>query len=193
MSITGLRIPAVTNEPIGRVVVDIGTLCVAVYLCDGSGAVLDEEWFKMPHEIPLEDAKYEANELYGMVYDYMNDMLNTESEENEVDTIRASGGLLHMPTQSEINQYGASMSWLDQIKLFQEWLPLISFGQRFMLEPDEYVRTIIVADACEWVAHKTNTGIDDQVVTLIASIMKTQQGEALVRFLLAQIPDGEAK
>jgi hypothetical protein len=98
-----------------------------------------------------------------------------------------------MPTENELNQYGASMSWLDQIKLFQEWLPLIGFGQRFMLEPDEYVRTIIVADACEWVANKTNTGIDDQVVTLIASIMKTQQGEALVRFLLAQIPDGEAK
>ena len=181
------------NEPIGRVVVDIGTLCVAVYLCDGTGAVLDEEWFKMPAEIPLEDAKYEANELYGMVYDYFNDMLNTASEENEVDTIRASGGLLLMPTENEINQFGASLSWLDQIKLFQEWLPLIGFGQRFMLEPDEYVRTIIVADACEWVANKTHTGIDDQVVTLIASIMKTQQGEALVRFLLAQIPDGEAK
>ena len=98
-----------------------------------------------------------------------------------------------MPTQSEINQFGASLSWLDQIKLFQEWLPLIGFGQRFMLEGDEYVRTIIVADACEWVAHKTQTGLDDQVVMLIASIMKTQQGEALVRFLLSQIPDGEEK
>jgi len=191
MSITGLRMPVI-NEPVGRVVVDIGTLCVAVYLCDGTGSVIDEEWFKMPHEIPLEDARYESNELYGMVYDYLNDMLNAASEENEVDTIRTLGGL-HMPTQNEINQFGASLSWLDQIKLFQEWLPLISFGQRFMLEPDEYVRTIIVADACEWVAHKTHTGIDDQVVTLIASIMKTQQGEALVRFLLAQIPDGEEK
>ena len=191
MSITGLRIP-VTNEPIGRVVVDIGTLCVAVYLCDGTGAVMDEEWFKMPHEIPLEDAKFESNELYGMVYDYFNDMLNTESTENEVDTIRASGGL-YMPTENEINQFGASLSWLEQIRLLSEWSPLLAFSQRFMLEPDEYVRTIIVADACEWVAHKTNTGLDDQVVTLIASIMKTQQGEALVRFLLAQIPDGEAK
>ena len=192
MSITGLRTPAVTNEPIGRVVVDIGTLCVAVYLCDGTGAVIDEEWFKMPHEIPLEDAKFESNELYGMVYDYFNEMMNTESAENAVDTIRASGGL-YMPTENEINQFGASLSWLEQIRLLSEWSPLLAFSQRFMLEPDEYVRTIIVADACEWVAHKTNTGLDDQVVTLIASIMKTQQGEALVRFLLAQIPDGEAK
>ena len=192
MNTIGLRTPAVINEPIGRVVVDIGTLCVAVYLCDGSGAVIDEEWFKMPHEIPLEDAVFESNELYGMVYDYMNDLLNTDSAESEVDTIRTSGGL-YMPTENEITQYGASMSWLDQIKLFQEWLPLIGFGQRFMLEPDEYVRAIIVADACEWVAHKTNTGLDDEVVTLIASVLKTQQGEALVRFLLAQIPDGEGK
>ena len=182
-----------TNEPVGRVVVDIGTLCVAVYLCDGTGAVMDEEWFKMPHEIPLEDAKFESNELYGMVYDYFNDMLNTESTENEVDRIKASGGLLHMPTENEINQYGASMSWLDQIKLFQEWLPLISFGQRFMLEPDEYVRTIIVADACEWISHKTNTGLDDKAVALVVAILKTKAGEELVRFCLAQIPDGEAK
>jgi len=192
MNTTGLRILAVSNEPIGRVVVDIGTMCVAVYLCDGTGAVLDEEWFKMPHEIPLEDARYETNELYGMIYDYMNDLLNTDSEENEVDTIRTSGGLF-MPTENEITQYGASLSWLEQIRLLSEWSPLLAFSQRFMLEPDEYVRAIIVADACEWVAHKTNTGLDDQVVTLIASIMKTQQGEALVRFLLAQIPDGEAK
>jgi len=98
-----------------------------------------------------------------------------------------------MPTENEINQFGASLSWLDQIKLFQEWLPLIGFGQRFMLEHDEYVRTIIVADACEWVANKTNTGIDDQVVTLIASIMKTKQGEELIRFCLSKIPDGEAQ
>ena len=98
-----------------------------------------------------------------------------------------------MPTENELNQYGASMSWLEQIRLLSEWSPLLAFSQRFMLEGDDYVRTIIVADACEWVAHKTNTGLDDQVVTLIASIMKTQQGEALVRFLLAQIPDGEAK
>jgi len=192
MNTTGLRILAVSNEPIGRVVVDIGTMCVAVYLCDGTGAVLDEEWFKMPHEIPLEDARYETNELYGMIYDYMNDLLNTDSEENEVDTIRTSGGLF-MPTENEITQYGASLSWLEQIRLLSEWSPLLVFSQRFMLEPDEYVRAIIVADACEWVAHKTNTGLDDQVVTLIASIMKTKQGEALVRFLLAQIPDGEAK
>jgi hypothetical protein len=98
-----------------------------------------------------------------------------------------------MPTENELNQYGASMSWLDQIKLFQEWLPLIGFGQRFMLEPDEYVRTIIVADACEWVANKTNTGLDDKVVALVVSILKTKAGEELVRFCLAQIPDGEAK
>ena len=96
-----------------------------------------------------------------------------------------------MPTENEITQYGASLSWLEQIRLLSEWSPLLAFSQRFMLEGDEYVRAIIVADACEWVSHKTNTGLDDQVVTLIASIMKTPQGEALVRFLLAQIPEAK--
>ena len=98
-----------------------------------------------------------------------------------------------MPTENELNQYGASMSWLEQIRLLSEWSPLLAFSQRFMLEGDDYVRTIIVADACEWVAHKTNTGLDDKVVALVVSILKTKAGEELVRFCLAQIPDGEAK
>ncbi len=98
-----------------------------------------------------------------------------------------------MPTENELNQYGASMSWLEQIRLLSEWSPLLAFSQRFMLEGDEYARAIIVADACEWVSHKTHTGLDDKAIALIVAILKTKAGEDLVRFLLAQIPDGEAK
>jgi hypothetical protein len=89
-----------------------------------------------------------------------------------------------MPTEDEINKYGAGLSWLDQIKLFQEWAPLIGFAQRFVNEPDNYRKSLVVTEAVEWVAHKTNTGFDDQVAKLVGDILRTREGEALVRFCL---------
>lgn len=178
------------NEPIARIVVDVGTRCIAIYLGDSRGNVVEDEWFRIPQEFTPGEPSISPFVIFGMLYDYFNALLNVDPEESAHAILKSPGGL-RMPTENEITKFGASLSWLDQIKLFQEWLPLVSFGQRFMLDPDEYTRTIIVAEACEWVAHKTQTGLDDQVVTLIASIMKTRQGEALVRFLLAQIPNGD--
>jgi hypothetical protein len=44
-----------------------------------------------------------------------------------------------------------------------------------------------VSDAAEWLASKTNATADDQLVRLLADILKTQQGEALVRWCLLQV------
>ena len=46
-----------------------------------------------------------------------------------------------MPTQDEMDQYGAGLSIWDQIRLFQDWAPLIGYGQRFINEPDQYQRS----------------------------------------------------
>jgi hypothetical protein len=43
-----------------------------------------------------------------------------------------------------------------------------------------------VSDAAEWLASKTSAQVDDQLVRLLADILKTKEGEALVRFLLLQ-------
>jgi hypothetical protein len=92
-----------------------------------------------------------------------------------------------MPTPEEMDQYGAGLSIWDQIRLFQDWAPLIGFGQRFVAEPDQYQRSLIVSDACEWLAAKTKSTADDQLVRLLADVAKAPQGEALIRFCLATV------
>jgi hypothetical protein len=92
-----------------------------------------------------------------------------------------------MPTPEEMDQYGAGLPIWDQIRLFQDWAPLIGYGQRFVNESDQYRRGLIVADAAEWLAHKTSSTADDQLVKLLADVAKAPQGEALIRFCLATV------
>lgn len=75
-------------------------------------------------------------------------------------------------------------SW-DQVKLLLNLSPLIGFGQRFIAEPDSYKRTLIVADAVEWAASKTAFSTDDKIVSSVCAVLKTPEGEALVRQLVA--------
>jgi hypothetical protein len=92
-----------------------------------------------------------------------------------------------MPTDEEIQQYGANLSIWDQMRLFQEWSPLIGYAQRFLNEPDQFKKTLIVADALEWLSSKTSSQLDDQLVKLVANIVHTQQGEALIRWALLAV------
>ena len=90
------------------------------------------------------------------------------------------------------NDIGASPSWINQIALFQQWFPLVGYTQRWLAEPDGFARSIIIADACDWVCDKSKTTKDDEFVQLLEAAMKTAQGEALIRFLITLIPS-EAK
>ena len=90
-------------------------------------------------------------------------------------------------TPAELEKYGAGLNIWQQLALLQAWAPLIGFGQRFVQTADPYAKAIIVSEAAEWVASKTDAKADDAVVRLLADILKTPQGEALVRFLLLQV------
>jgi hypothetical protein len=90
-------------------------------------------------------------------------------------------------TPEELNQYGAGLSIWQQIALLQAWAPLIGYGQRFVNELDPYKKGLIVAEAAEWLASRTDAKADDQAVKLIADLLKSPQGEALVRWCLLQV------
>jgi hypothetical protein len=90
-------------------------------------------------------------------------------------------------TEGEIALYGNKLNLWQSLALLQAWAPLIAYGQRFVNEADPYRKSIIVSDAAEWLASKTNATADDQLVRLLADILKTQQGEALVRWCLLQV------
>ena len=89
-------------------------------------------------------------------------------------------------TADEYAQYGSTLNIWQQLALLQAWAPLIGYGQRFVNETDAYKKSLIVLEAGEWLASKTNAQVDDQLVRLTADILRTKEGEALVRFLLLQ-------
>lgn len=89
-------------------------------------------------------------------------------------------------TPAEAQQYGSLNLW-QSLMLLQRWSPLIGYGQRFVNELDPYKKGLIVSDAAEWLASQTQAQADDQLVRLLADLLKTKEGEALVRWLLLQI------
>jgi len=89
-------------------------------------------------------------------------------------------------TADEYAKYGNNLNIWRQLQLLQAWAPLIGYGQRFVNEIDPYRKSLVVSDAAEWLASKTNAQTDDQLVRLLADILKTPQGEALVRWCLLQ-------
>ena len=85
-------------------------------------------------------------------------------------------------TAAEEAQYGTNLNIWQAIRLLQTWSPLIAYGQRFVNTVDPYQKSLIVAEAAEWLASKTDATADDQLVRLLADVAKTKEGEALVRF-----------
>ena len=90
-------------------------------------------------------------------------------------------------TPAEAQQYGDSLSFWQKLALLQAYAPLIGYLQKFATEGDPFKRGLIIADACEWLASKTTNRIDDEAVRHIAAVLKTPEGEALVRWVLLQI------
>ena len=90
-------------------------------------------------------------------------------------------------TASEAQQYGDSLSIWQKIALLNSFAPLIGYAQRFTQEADPFKKGLIVADACEWLASKTSSTSDDELVKHVAAVLRTKEGESLVRWCLLQV------
>jgi len=90
-------------------------------------------------------------------------------------------------TFSEAQQYGNSLTLWQKIALLQAWSPMIGYAQRFANETDPFKRGLIVADACEWLASKTSSTTDNELVSHLAAVLRTPEGEKLVRWCLLQV------
>jgi len=89
-------------------------------------------------------------------------------------------------TASEAERYGDSLSIWQQIALLQAWAPLVGYAQRFVAATDPFAKAVIVSEAGEWLASKTKSTTDDELVAKVADMLKTPQGEALVRWCLSK-------
>ena len=90
-------------------------------------------------------------------------------------------------TPDEANRYGATLNFWQALRLLQTWSPLFTYAQSFLAEPDPYRKGIIVAEATEWVAAKTDAQADDELVALLSDILRDEKGEALVRWFVRQV------
>ena len=87
------------------------------------------------------------------------------------------------------DEYGAyDLSWWDTLQIFQQLMPLVGYAQRVLNEPDRYKQGIIVGDALEWLASRSQTKVDDELVKLVGDLVKTPEGERLIRWVIAQVP-----
>lgn len=90
-------------------------------------------------------------------------------------------------TPDEVAKYGSSLTIWEQIRLLNAWAPLLAYGQRFLAEADGYKKSLIVAEALEWLAAKTDAKLDDELVGVVSAVLRTPQGEALVRWVMAKV------
>lgn len=90
-------------------------------------------------------------------------------------------------TAEEANRYGETLSIWQKIALLQSWMPLMSYGQRFMAAADPYAKSMVVSECCEWLASKTDSGLDDELVKHLAALLKTKEGENLLRWVMAKV------
>jgi hypothetical protein len=62
-----------------RIVVEMGRIYAYSYMEDANGRILDEDVFRQPFRLDKADAVEEAGELYGRVYDHLNETINFPS------------------------------------------------------------------------------------------------------------------
>ena len=89
-------------------------------------------------------------------------------------------------TLAEEQQYGNTLTIWQALRLLQTWSPLVNYAREFVATVDPYKKSLVVANACEWLASKTDSTLDDQLVRHVSDVLKTNEGEQLVRFCLLQ-------
>jgi hypothetical protein len=90
-------------------------------------------------------------------------------------------------TPDEIGQYGANLTIWEKIALVQAWAPLLTYAQQYLGTADPFARAVVVSECAEWLASKTDSGLDDELVKHLAAVLKTKEGESLVRWAVGKI------
>lgn len=85
------------------------------------------------------------------------------------------------------------MNIFEKIRLISEYAPLLTYLQQLAEADDVPEKAVIAADAAEWIASKTEMEWDDEVVSLVADILRSNEGEALIRWIVEKVNDGTSE
>ena len=84
------------------------------------------------------------------------------------------------------------MNIFEKLKLLAEWSPLLTFAQQLAAEEDMHAKAVIVTEAMEWVADRTEIEWDDELASHISDILISEEGEAFVRWILERMQVSDA-
>ena len=79
------------------------------------------------------------------------------------------------------------MNIFEKLRLLAEWSPLLTYMQTLAAEDDIHAKAVIVAEALEWVATRTEIEWDDELASHVSDIIVSEEGEAFVRWILEKI------
>ena len=79
------------------------------------------------------------------------------------------------------------MNLFEKLRLLAEWAPLMTFAQQLAAEDGMHAKAVIVSEAMEWVASRTDLEWDDELTGLLSDILISEEGEALVRWVIAKM------
>ena len=79
------------------------------------------------------------------------------------------------------------MNLFEKLRLLAEWSPLLTYMQTLAAEDDIHAKAVIVAEALEWVATRTEIEWDDELASHMSDILVSEEGEAFVRWILEKI------
>ena len=86
-----------------------------------------------------------------------------------------------------------TMNIFEKIRLISEYAPLLTYLQQ-LADADEMTDKVsVAADAAEWIATKTELEWDDEVVSLVADILRSDEGAALIEWIVEKMKDGPAE
>ena len=79
------------------------------------------------------------------------------------------------------------MNIFEKLRLLAEWSPLLTYMQTLAAEDDIHAKAVIVAEALEWVATRTEIEWDDELASHVSDIIVSEEGEEFVRWILEKI------
>lgn len=74
---------------------------------------------------------------------------------------------------------------IETIRTLREWSPMVSFARQLSATDDPHEKALVVGDMAEWLASRTRGTLDDRLAARVIAVLKTPEGEALVRDVVA--------
>lgn len=72
----------------------------------------------------------------------------------------------------------------EKLRVLVEWSPLIGMVSEISAAKTPLDRALKVSNALRWLARKTDTPVDDEMIVLLEAILRTTEGQAFFDYMV---------